>query len=137
MVLKSFVNPWKYPYERRLFCYSCRLQACSLSCETAFLDIIIKFIEISPQEFWKNLEHKYQCTFSKALSEYLTSHAFSKVLLQILDMFLLNRALFQVKNLSWGLIERLFTELLVLNHNFQATRYAFVLTTAVHVLPHF
>ena len=47
------------------------------------------------------------------------SHAFSKVLLQILDMFLLNRALFQVKNLLWGLMEILFTESLVLDHNFQ------------------
>ena len=51
------------------------------------------------------------------------SHAFSKVLLQILNMFLLNRALFQVKNLLWGLMEILFTESLVLEHNFQAIRY--------------
>ena len=64
------------------------------------------------------------------------SHAFSKVLLQILNMFLLNRALFQVKNLLWGLMEIFFTESLVLEHNFQAIRYVFVLPTAAHVLPH-
>ena len=87
-----------------------------------FLDIIIKIIEISPQEFWKNLEHKYQYKFSKALSEYIMSHAFSKVLLQVLNMFLLNRALFLVKNLLWGIMEILFTESLVLDHNFQEIR---------------
>ena len=63
--------------------------------------------------------------------------AFSKVSLLILNMFLLNRVLFQVKNLLWRLVERLLTESLVLIRNLRVIRYEFVLLRAAHVLPRF
>ena len=74
-------------------------------CEIAFLELVIKIIEI------KILKSSFRIPC-------LVSHAFSKVLLLILNMYLFNWLLFHVKNLFGGLMERLFTEWLVLDHNF-------------------
>ena len=45
----------------------------------SILEIVIKIIEISLQEYLKNLKQEYQNNISKALLKYLRRRTFSKV----------------------------------------------------------
>ena len=89
------------------------------------------------QEFLKNLEHEYQHKFSKALSEYLVGHTFSKVLFGNFEHVFVESGFILGEKPVMGVYGKIICRVTGLGPQFSSDKICFVLPAAVHVLPHF